>query len=329
MKLSGLECFTNGRSSGQRGCKFFPKNAKAHILVPYNWSVAVGPTDSDAAIATAVIAALKTLMVVDTYSLAGQLVGKYINFEDKSEAAVMQKFNLQQTTKVQRTKYMLEYQHDRGQDFHNFLLTLDGKDSLYKVVIVEDGGIVRGAKIKDTAGTITGFGGIELDDINVYDMKEGTPSAIPEFKWMLTYANANELNEDSFVIGTGVNVYATLEPYEVVDVEATAFTATAARVHPFMFKTEDGSINLVDTLGTVLNSATIIGSCVNDNSGVAIAVTSVAINAGTGKIVVTFTAGAGYVATETATIVWGAVSAFHALGADYYRLRKKTQITMA
>jgi hypothetical protein len=329
MKLAGLKCFTNGRSTGQRGCKFFPKNAKAHILVPYNWSVTVLPTDSDATIAAAVIADLKTKMVHNTYLSAAQLIGKYINYEDKSEAAVMQSFNLQKKTKIQRTKYMLEYQHDNGQDFHNVLLTFQGKEDSYKCLIVEDGGIIRGTNVYDSNGLLTAIAGIELDGIDVNDMKEGTPAAQAEFKWTLTYANANELNEDAFVIATGQNVYSVLDPYQVVDVQAIPFTATAARVHPVMLKTEAGDINLADTLGTALNDASIIASAVNDTSGVAIAVTSVAVNVATGKYVITFTAGAGYVAGQTATIVWGSVAAFHALGADYYRIRKTTQITMA
>jgi len=328
MKLVGSNCSTNVRSSGTKGCPFFPGNAKGHILVPYDFAVAVAETDSDTTIASAIIAAIQAAFVEDVYSEAAQFFGKYVGFEDKSEAAPMQKFNYNISTKVGRTKYMHEYQHMKGMDYHNFMLTFQGKHEDYKVITVEDGGRIRGAKKYDANGNLTHFMGLELDGIDVNDMKEGTINQKPEFKCMLTYADASELNENAFVVSTGVNMFDVIAAVEVTDLYAIPF-AGAARVHPFMIKTIDGSINVADTLGTLLDDTSLIKSCVNKTSGVAIAVTSVAVNTLTGKYVVTFTAGAGYVNGQTAIVEFADVSDLHALDADYYRFTKKVEITMA
>jgi len=297
-------------------------------MVPFDWSVEVSPTDSDETIAANVMAALKEVIHADLYTSCGQLVGKYINFEDKSEEQVMQKFNLQKTTKVQRKKYMHEYQHDRGLDYHNVLLTLDGKEDMYKAVIIENGGIIRGVKVTDTNGILTAFAGIELDKINTLDMKDGTPETISEFKWMLIYANASELNEDTFVVGTSLNVYSELEPFAVVDLKAIPFSATSNFTHPIMIETEDGTLNVGDTLGDILADTDLIATATNDLSGLDLDLLSVSYNAGTKKYILVFDSGGGYVHGQVATLTFASTSVLHGLDADYYRIRKSIKITM-
>jgi hypothetical protein len=330
MKLSGLPCFTNSRNTGHKGCSFNPKFAKGDILVPYDFSVAVAETDSDEDIAANIIAALQAAFVENAFEDRAQFIGRYVGFEDKSEAAQFQKFNLGTNAKVNRTKYMHEYQYTNGgQDYHNAVLTYQGKHELYKRIPVEDGGIIRGVKQRDTSGALIGFTGIELDGIDVNDIKDATFTTAPEYKVMFTAANASELNEDSFAVGTGVNVFDVIKAVLVTDLVAIPFAATGARVHPFMIKTVDGSVNVSDTLGTLLNDTTLIASAVNKTSGVAIAVTSVALNTNTKKYVVTFTAGAGYVAAQKAIVRVASVSALHALDADYYAFEHTVEITMA
>lgn len=328
MKIAGLQCSTNVRSSGTKGCAFFPGNVKGHIVVPYDFAVAVAETDSDETIATNIVAAIQAAFGADAYAEAAQFFGKYVGFEDKSEVAPMQKYNYNISTKVGRTKYVHEYQHRKGQDYHNFMLTFQGKHEDYKVIQVEDGGRIRGVKKYSTAGALTHFMGLELDGIDVHDTIASTIDQEAGFKVALTYANAAEMNEDAFVVATGVNMFDVIAAVEVTDLYAIPFTA-AARVHPIMIKTIDGSVNVANTLGTLLDDTSLIKSCVNKTSGVAIAVTSVAVNTLTGKYMVTFTAGSGYVNAQTAIIEFADVSDLHALDADWYRFPKKIEVTMA
>ncbi len=329
MQLLGIECTTNVRNTGHNGsCPFNPGLVKGDILVPYDFEVAVLPTDSPAVVAAAIKAALLAAFVHNTFANRAQFIGKYVENVDKSEAANFQSFNLGTKSKVSRTRYMDEHQYTNGgQDYHNSVLTYQGKHEKYKRISVQDGGIIRGA-VKYTAGLVTAFQGVELDGIDVNDMKEGELGKTPDYRITFTAADAAELNENSFVVNMNENVFDMIEDVIVTDVVMIPFTATAARVHPFMFKTVAGDVNLADTLGTILNSTTIV-TAANKISGVAIAVTSCAVNTLTGKYVITFTAGAGYVAGEVAVVHFASVSALHALGADYYSAEHTVEITMA
>lgn len=327
MQIQGLDCTTNGRNTGHKGCAFNPKFGKGDILVPYDFSVAVAATDSPATIAAAIKTALLAAFVNNAYASRAQFIGKYVGFEDKSEAAAFQSFNLGTKSKVNRTKYMHEYQYTNGGlDYHNSVLSFQGKHESYKRIIVEDGGIIRGAMVF-TAGVLTGFQGIGLDGIDVNDAKDGTFTTAPEYKVTFTISDAAEMNENSFAVNMGENVFDMVEDVLVTDLQLIPFAATSARVHPFMIKTVAGDVNVADTLGSILNSTTLV-TATNENSGTAIAVTSVAVNTLTGKYVITFTAGAGYVATEYAIVRLASVSALHALGADYYSAEKTVRILM-
>lgn len=329
MQIAGLKCFSKGRSTGRAGCKFMPGVAKMHVLVPYDWSLDITPGMSDDAIVAALVAAIVAGETEDVYASRFQPIGRYISFDDKSEAPTVQSFNLGSKSKVNDGVYIHEYTYDEGGlDQHIAIRSFDGKNDQYKTLIIDSAGVVYSTNKYDESGALTAIQGIELSALDVYPFKSATYPTEAEFRVGYTYANASELNEDLFAIKVGSSIFSIIDANRVIDLVLIPFTATGARVHPFIIETVSGSINVADTLGAALEDPTAIVA-VNKTSGVSIAVTSIALNALTKKYVVTFTAGSGYVATQVALVKMGSVSALEALDAEFYDGSTIVEITMA
>ena len=317
-QIRGLQILTNGRNTGRAGISLMPGFIKGDLLVPFGWSVAVGAGDSDATIVANVLTAITTGLINNSHLARFQFIGKYITFDDKSEAPTMQKFNLGGTSKVNDGKYIHEYTYDNGGvDYHNAVRTYDRKEDQYKVIRIDGAGVIYGVNQYDNTGALIGFQGIELDNLNVYPRKEATFTTEAEYRVGYTFTDPLEMNDNMFAVATGINVFDLIENNLVVDITLVPFAFTATKVLPVMIKTVSGNVNLADTLGAALNDPTAIVA-VNGISGVSVAVTSVALNPLTKKYVITFTTGAGYVATQPLLVSMGSVSALAALNAEYY-----------
>lgn len=317
-QIRGLECFTNGRNLGKKGCPYKPGPTVGIILVPFDFSSPALATSDDATIKAGLINLITAQLHNDSYAARFQHIGKFVDFEDKSEEPTMETRGYGKKTMINRGVQVHEYMHDEGSDYHNALKTFDGKHDQYKVLRYDAQGVITGANKYDaTTGQVVGIQGIELDALNVYDRKEADYAVSSRFRVGFTFADSAELNEEMFAIATGINVAALCELNSVIDVMLTSFTVSTTRVHDFIVRTANGSINLGDTFGATLADST-AWVAYNKTSGVSIAVTSVAYNANSKKYTVTFTAGAGYVNGQVAVVRLADVSVLAGLDVEFY-----------
>ncbi len=336
MKLSGILCFTGGRNTGRAGCPYMPKLVKGDILVPSDWVLPVDPLDTDEEIAANLLLALSNGLTddqginADDFINRMQFIGPYEGFDDKSDAPTMQKLPYGKEIKANRGVIRHEHIYDKGgQDYHNSVLSFDNKQDQYKVIRIEGNKLARGARVTDpTTGALTGFTGLELSMLSVYDAKAANFTTEAEFRVALTFANNNELNEDMFAIQTQTNLIAMVEELGVVDVEIIPDGAMVSNVSNLVLKTASGSVNLSDTLGDTLADP-LAFIFVNELTGDSVDVVSVTRNAPTKEYIVTFDTGStGWSATDNAVGGLAPVSDLAALGAEFYE-SNKVSIEMA
>ncbi len=318
--ITGIKCFTDGRNTGRAGCPYKPGLIKADILVPWDFAVTVDPLDTDADILDNLMTALATIINVDNYQHRAQLIGRYISFEDKSEAPNMQKQGYGGQTKTNDGKTIHEHTYDNGgQDYHNAVRTFDGKVDTYKVIRVENTDTLRMCKVSDPAnpGALL-LQGIELEDLNVYPYKAANYTTEAEYRLGLTFADNDELNANMFAIATGQNILAILEALQVIDVSVGADASTGTAEFPLFLKTINGNVNLSDTLGDVIADPTAF-AFTNGTSGATVDVLSVSRNPISKVYTVTLDVmSAGYNVGDNAVGGLAPVSALEALDAEYF-----------
>lgn len=318
------------KNTGRIGAQLMPSFAKAIVLVPYAWNLAIADTlSNDDIVALLINAVEQGLSAVNVYADRFQLIGQFESFEDKSEAANAQKLGFGKEVYSNRGTQRHDYTYDNGgMNYHNKVLSFSGKEKLYKALVIDAQGVIYGANQRDPAtGLVIGIQGIELSNLFVHDRMEANYQTEATFRISVTFLSNAERNEECYAVATGrTGLISAFEAMTVNDVQIVGPVFTATRVMTFQLKAGSGSVNLGDTFGSTLAN---IGAFVaaNKGSGTSVAITSVTYSAVTKLYTVTLTAGAGYVVGQTLKFNLNTVTALTVLLISYYE-GKEIEIVM-
>lgn len=317
-QIRNLMCFTNLRNTGRRGCKYDPRFAKLHILVPAAWYMDVTPVMTDEVISADLIAAIIAGLNDDDETTRFQIIGPYTGFEDKSEAPTMQKKGYGSSTKINDGTYIHEYTHSNGIGYHNSLRSYDGRHGEYKVLSIDASGVITGSNGTGGGPTTPAIRGLELSNLNVFPYKAANFETEAEYRIGFTFAEPKEFNENGFAVATGdTKLVSKFEAAAVVDTVLLNTGSSATRTFEFRITTANGGVNLYDTYGATLADTTLFVAARQSN-GAAITITSITANAITKDYSFLFAVGGGYSATAKAVLKMAAVSVLAAEDIEFY-----------
>ncbi|CAB4126487.1 hypothetical protein UFOVP74_41 [uncultured Caudovirales phage] len=313
------QTFSSRRNTGfpAQGSFFNPQITKGSYLVPFDFSVAVTPNDSDDTIRAAVLTALLAALKNDNALSRAYYIGDYINFEDKSDKQAMQKYNYGTEVESNRGKYKLEFQFENaGFGFFQSVKGFHNLQDMFKVIHVDTNRLYGTNKL-DATGTLVGFQGYTLDFLNVPDWMWTSYDKRAQYAIGYHHANPKEMNEELFVVDMKQNMLKYGRTNGVIDVVITG-SMTGTRIATISLKTRVGNVNLGDLHAAALDLANNL-SIKNKNTGVDITISSVGTyNAATGTYAVTMASTGGYSASNPCVIKLKSVSTLIAVPLPAY-----------
>ena len=276
-RVKGLNNAQIGRNTGKNTTPLNPGLIRGSILVPYNWTFPIGPTDTDATMVTNLQAALLALLVNPNYNARGFYIGPYETYDDKMEAPTEQKLGYGKTVETNRAVYNDEFVFDEGGlDYFMSVLSFRGKFNQYKRVDIDIAGNVGGCTTIDpTTGLVTGFQGYTLSRLYPHDRKNANKTTEMEYRIAYTLENSAEYNENCYILETGVDMIGFVQNLGIQDVNITPVGPMVAHVASYVVTAEGGGINLALTLPAMMVAASFVFK--NGNTGATVGTTAVAI----------------------------------------------------
>ena len=317
MRIAGLTNAAQGANTGKNTTPLQPQLIRGSILVPYGWTMAIAPGDTDATIVANLQAALLAVQTNVSYVSRGHYIGPYETYEDKMTAPTVQTLGYGKEVETDRGRYNDEFIFDEGGiDYHKSVLTFRGKHNQYKRLDIDLSGNVQGACTYDTTGKFTGIQGFALSRLYPHDRKNANKTTEMEYRIAYSLRNSAEYNENLCIIETGVDMIAFVENLGVQDVAITPTGAMVAHVVDCIITAEDGGINLALTLPSMMVAASFVFTNLETGS-TAVTLTSVAVVGN--KVRFTFAAaGAGWVLGNHVQIALTDVTTLATAGFKYY-----------
>lgn len=323
--IKGLDCGSTRKNTGKKGCDFNLSYIIGMVLVPKDW--AYNPTfgtddaTAKAALQTNLVAALHDDDIADR----AQLIGPFINGEDKMKAPGVQTLGYGGQRYTDDGKYIFDFLFDKGgYDYFKKVLSYKGAQADFKSLFIDNNKVIAGTN-NYTSGVVVGVKGFEIEDFYVHPFKPGTPTTVAEYRISVTLAQVSEMAEDLYATKMDSDIMDTLEEAAIVEVDITAGASTGTRTFPYILKAGDGSENLADTLGAAIDTTCV--QAYNKGTGTAITVSSITPSTLTGKYTVVFASGGGYSASQIAVLEFTAPSDLFAATGGYYS-SNKCEVTM-
>ena len=312
MEYIVADCLSKRRNTGwlPESCIFDPSTFKGSILVPYGFSFACTANSTDATIRAAAIAAITAALANDNPLLRAYVIGQYVNFDDKSEAQVMQKYNYGVEEEANRGKIKYEFQvKNGGLGYFLALKSFHALQDMFKVIHFDDKRVYCTNKV-DGTGALVGGQGFSLDFLNVPDFGAAKYDARAMYKIGFNHSNGGELNEEIFAIDLKQNVLSLCKSNAVIDVKLQG-SMTGTRIAKVSIKTLIGGVDLGAKYTTLLADTTLYVAA-NKTTGAAITISSIgAYDPITGTYTFTFASTGGYSVGQTLTLRTAAVSAMN------------------
>jgi len=323
--IKGLDCGTNRKNTGKKGCDFNLSYVIGMVAVPRDWAYSPAFGATDATVKAAVLASLVAAMHNDAIADRAQFLGPFTNGEDKSKAPGVQTLGYGGQRYTDDGKIIMDFTFDKGgYDYFKKVRSYSGAQSEFKWLFIDNNEVLVGTN-KYTSGLVTGMNGFEIEDVYVHAPKAGTPTAVAEYRISITFAEVNEMAEDMYAVKMDSDIISTLEDAAIVEVDITAGASTGTRTFPYILKAGDGSENLADTLGAAIDTTCV--QAYNKATGAAITVTSITPSTLTGIYTVVFASGGGYSAAAIAVLEFTAPSVLFTATGGYYS-SNKCEVTM-
>lgn len=329
MNIKNLTNPTAGSNTGKIDSPLYGGLVVSGILVPFDWTFAVGVGDSAATILANLETALSAVLLHDTYLSRGFYVGPFDAFNDKSEETQYQTLGYGKKVLTQRSVYTKEYQIvDGGVQYWKALQTFNGKTDQYKWLEIDNEGVIYGTETLDaTTGLVTGMQGLQMSSFEAQDRKQANRTEIEGHMLNITLAKSSECNERLFTIQTGIELDSYVSAFGVQDIKIRKTGVMVAKVVSFAITTGDGSINMCSALPALISTSYI--TLTNKNTGsTAITITSFAIVNGLAVLTLSG-AGAGWVPGDTMQIQFKAISVLSTAGYKYYESNVEEVVMVA
>lgn len=276
MEIRNLRSQSQGLNVGKIASPLFPGLVISGLLVPKSWVMTIGPVHTAQDVVDMLMTEISALLINDDYASRAFYVGKFVGFDDKSEATQYQTFGYGIKVPTQRQITAKEYQiYDGGLEYFNALKSFSGKINQYAWVEIDQFGNVGLTDAYDSTGTLIGCRGVSIAAWLMQDRKQANKSTVEEWKLHVEIADGAEVNENAFIIETNMNFDDFVSPLMVVDISTVPVGAMASHVQSYRVVAGDGGVDIVETLPGMCVAANLVAH--NVETGVAVGITSVAL----------------------------------------------------
>lgn len=305
-------CVRTSKNTGKPDCVHNPGLWKGGFLAPV----------SNAIISAADMVDLKTFIEAQVHhddpAMRWHNFNPFEGIENKSEAAKSVTLPNGRTIMTDRSHPAYEVQFlTGGKCFHEAMQSFNGLEEMYVFFPYDIKNNLMGtvADELDTDGNVQ-MTGYSLNVFYTHDWIAQTAGAVIEYKTLIGFANAQEMNEDYFVIQAPYNLTKTVGVQDVAIANVTP-SGAAAGVFTLSFLAGCGNTDLVSKLGSSFVNASNF-TVVNDVTKAAVAFTVAANAAGNAIVFTLSTADTDYDTGVNARISMKAVSALATAGFKYF-----------
>lgn len=187
----------------------------------------------------------------DTPALRWQLFGRIEGVDDKTEAGSVQTLPNGTPVYTDRSHPAYEFQFlDGGFHSHVARLSYNNLNEYYVAYYIDGDGCFWGCQDETTSTTMRGY---DLSICAEMDYKPATRTTVAEYKWMMGFADAAQLNDNVLAHKTSLNPKKLSTMQDVVMVDVTSDKGvTTNGVHVIEFWAGGKTLNLATYLGSAL-----------------------------------------------------------------------------
>ncbi len=314
-------CVRSNKNTGKSDCPFNPALTKGFFLAPVaNCKItAANRADQDT-----LKAFINAQLQHNNPALRWHYIGPLEDLADKSEAPAIQTLPNGTQKVTDRGHSAGEYQIlEGGKYYHQSLLSFNHMEEYFRVFPHDIKNVLQGTEDVDVATTMTGY---TPSALFAFDYKPATKTTVPEYKGLVAYADAAEMNENYFAIKCDFQL-AKLKGVQDISFENVTPGGAADGIHHIKIWGGGKTINLVEQLGSAIATATNFITR-NKDTGAAINKTT-ALNAAGDAVVITCSlADADYVDGDLMEILWTSVSQGGDNGCKWFETPKALEVEM-
>ncbi|MBS1988753.1 hypothetical protein JST56_07245 [Candidatus Dependentiae bacterium] len=243
-----VPCIRSNKNTGKPDCPFDPSVWLGFFLAPLgNAKIpAASRVDQDT-----LKAFINAQLQHNNPALRWHHIGRLEDWVDKSTAVQTQTLPNGVMVATDRMHLAGEYQIIQGgKYYHQALISFNNQPQNYLLFPYDRNNVLMGTEDIDIAQDMTGY---TLSMLFAYDYKPATSKAVSEYKGMIAFENAAEMNENFFATKCNFDL---TKLKGVQDVEIVATPGTADGQHVLKLYTGGRTLNIVKSLGTAAATAT-------------------------------------------------------------------------